>query len=365
MRLLPFRTSAEPGPTDAPPDPALLGSWRARWTSADDDVDDARERLVERLREPGALTDLRGVDLRGANLAGYDLSGCDLRGADLSRADLTDAILFGGDVRDATLFEARLDGTELSGARLERANLDRARGHRTGLGCARLDGARVTSAELTEATLTRASLVGTTLRASDLRGSRAREANLTRADLTSAKLEGVELDLSNVTAATFDRADLQRSHLRRLQGYKTASWISTDLRDVDFSGAYLLRRFIMDQNFLEEFKHQSRWSKLVYRVWWLSSDCGRSLLRWALCTFALAVVFALAYGAADLDYGSHVSWYTPFYFSVVVLTTLGFGDIVPDSTFTQVLATIEVVIGYVMLGGLISIMDNKIARRAE
>lgn len=363
-----FPTLRRPQPTDADedrPDPELARSWRSRWIRPGDDLDEARAELVARLRRGEAVTDLRGADLRGADLSSLDLTRHDLRGADLSRADLTDAILLGADLRDAILFEACLDGTELSGARLERANLDRAHGRRTGLGCARLDGARLTGASLPEATLTQARLVGANLAAAGLPDARAREADLRGADLTSADLTGLELDLSNVSGATFDRANLQRADLKQLDGYKLASWISADVRDVDFAGAYLLRRFVMDQNFLEEFKAQSRWSLYAYRIWWLTSDCGRSLLRWAACTFVIAVVFALAYGSADLDYGPHVSWYTPFYFSVVILTTLGFGEIVPASTFTQVLATIQVVIGYVMLGGLISIMDNKIARRAE
>jgi voltage-gated potassium channel Kch len=53
------------------------------------------------------------------------------------------------------------------------------------------------------------------------------------------------------------------------------------------------------------------------------------------------------------------------YFSVVTLTTLGYGDIVPSSTAAQVLCMVEVFMGYVMLGGLLSIFSNKMARRAE
>ena len=365
MKFPSFRRPSAPSVLADAPDPAQARSWQARWMQPGQDRDEVRARLVERLRTPGSVQDLRGADLCNADLTGVDLTRCDLRGADLSRANLTDASLLGCDLRDAMLFETTLDRTEFAGARLERANLDRAKGKRTGLGGARLDAACLTSAELPEATLTQASLIGANLGSAQLERSRAREADFTGANLTSAELEGLELDLSTVTDAHFDRANLRQSSLRGLKGYKNASWISTDVRDVDFSGAYLLRRFIMDQNFLEEFKGQSRWSQITYRIWWLTSDCGRSLLRWAMCTFVLAVAFAVAYGSADLNYGPHVSWYTPFYFSVVILTTLGFGEIVPASTFTQVLATVQVVIGYVMLGGLISIMDNKIARRAE
>jgi hypothetical protein len=49
------------------------------------------------------------------------------------------------------------------------------------------------------------------------------------------------------------------------------------------------------------------------------------------------------------------------------MTTLGFGDITPkvDQWFLQIVVTIEVVLGYIMLGGLISIFSNKLARRAS
>jgi len=48
-------------------------------------------------------------------------------------------------------------------------------------------------------------------------------------------------------------------------------------------------------------------------------------------------------------------------------TTLGFGDITPNihSWRAQVIVTFEVVVGYVMLGGLISIFANILARRND
>ena len=55
-----------------------------------------------------------------------------------------------------------------------------------------------------------------------------------------------------------------------------------------------------------------------------------------------------------------------FYFSVVTFTTLGFGDVTPiaGNWVPQAVIMTEVIFGYVMLGGLISIFANKLARRA-
>jgi len=55
---------------------------------------------------------------------------------------------------------------------------------------------------------------------------------------------------------------------------------------------------------------------------------------------------------------------TFLYFSVVTFTTLGFGDITPFNHAAEVWVMAEVILGYVMLGGLISIFANKLARRS-
>ena len=53
------------------------------------------------------------------------------------------------------------------------------------------------------------------------------------------------------------------------------------------------------------------------------------------------------------------TWFTFYYYSIVTFTTLGFGDIVPKNILAEILVTIEVILGYIMLGGLISIFATK------
>ena len=50
------------------------------------------------------------------------------------------------------------------------------------------------------------------------------------------------------------------------------------------------------------------------------------------------------------------------YFSIVTFTTLGFGDVTAYTLWGKFWVCLEVVIGYMMLGGLISIFSNKMTR---
>ncbi len=291
---------------------------------------------------------------------GSDLTGIDLAGADLTGANLTGCIL-----RDANLDGADLSGVSLIGADLAGANLSNVTGHRAIFGQADLSDAVLFGADLTEATFSRSSLRGADLRGTTLTGCRFREADLSRSDLSKANLQEADLTLAKLDHASFHDADLRHARLRAASGFATTNWIGVDIVDVDFAGAYLLRREIMDQNYLFEFRHRSRINELVYWIWWITSDCGRSIGRWALWTVGMAVIFAFAYSFVDVDFGQYQTGMSPFYYSVVTLTTLGYGDVVPASQGAQFVAMVEVIIGYVMLGGLLSIFATKMGRRAE
>ena len=55
---------------------------------------------------------------------------------------------------------------------------------------------------------------------------------------------------------------------------------------------------------------------------------------------------------------------TPFYYSIVTYTTLGYGDITPQNWVGEVLVVAEVIMGYTTLGLLLSILANRIARQS-
>ena len=321
--------------------------------------------LLQQIKQGNLPASRRPDDLAGADLAGADLSGMDLSGANLAGADLSGAHLFRTNLSRASLSHANLADAELTGADLTDADLEEAVASRAGLGKAMLRGAHLFQAHLEGATLTMAVLRGADLRCAHLQQARMREADLTGADLTSADLRGVDLSLSKVGGATLNNADLRDARLRQIGDFASASWIGVDIRDINFAGAYRMRRLVVDQNFIKEFRESSRLASLVYHLWWITSDCGRSMTRWCLLILAQVLVFALLYSVVGVDYGRHPTWLSPLYFSVVTLTGLGYGDVVPSSPGGQAVAMLEVIIGYVMLGGLISIFSNLIARRAD
>jgi hypothetical protein len=81
--------------------------------------------------------------------------------------------------------------------------------------------------------------------------------------------------------------------------------------------------------------------------------------------FGLLFWFDRAFEWGLLDHsGGSGGALSPFYFSVVTYTTLGFGDITPAGWQGELLVILEVILGYTTLGLLLSILANRVARRA-
>lgn len=309
---------------------------------------------------------VQGVELVESLRREPDLTGIDLRGCRFDGADLRGLSFFKANLAGASFRGAKLDGVELSGADLSAADLEAASLVGAGLGLADLSGVRAFNANLTDATLTGSKLTGGHFDCAVFVDARMRECDLTSAGFRAADLRQAELNLSRVHEACFDDADLRGSHWQGVSDFEDASWYGVDTRDINFSGAYRLRRHIIDENYLKEFREAGRVQEIAYEIWRLTSDCGRSLARWTIVILSVALAFAGVYAVVGLDTGIHEPGpMTYVYYSVVTLTSLGYGDILPTSSLGQALAILEVGIGYMMLGGLISIFANKMARRGE
>jgi len=133
-------------------------------------------------------------------------------------------------------------------------------------------------------------------------------------------------------------------------------------------------RYIKDQSYLEArmaAAESNWWSRLWMFIWGITCGYGSNIWLWIGWSLLLALSFGTTYFAGgnrvivmEAIPGRSMSWYTPFYYSFVTFTTLGFGDVVPMNWAGELIVTVEVILGYVMLGGLVSILANKLARLA-
>ncbi|MBE8577468.1 potassium channel family protein [Vibrio sp. OPT18] len=78
---------------------------------------------------------------------------------------------------------------------------------------------------------------------------------------------------------------------------------------------------------------------------------SRKAYVYALAYLSLIPIFAIVFSMVDLDFGSHnQGWITYFYFSIVSITTLGYGDVLPSSSWAQIAAATESLLGILLIG---------------
>ncbi len=132
----------------------------------------------------------------------------------------------------------------------------------------------------------------------------------------------------------------------------------------------VINRMTMDAWYLDDFKNNH---PITYKLWNISSKCGQSIFIWILWSLFFALYFAINFYLIDYAFPTAFyfneaiqerSLWSFLYYSVVTFTTLGFGDIIPTIEWVQRWVMGEVIMGYIMLGGLISIFATKLARRS-
>lgn len=224
------------------------------------------------------------------------------------------------------------------------------------LSYAKLEGCRLTGLNLSRANLFRAQLQKATLR----------RVNFTDATLTKAHLEDADL-----RDAILDGAHM--GHIRYTED--TFWWRGTVLREIHLGRALyvdpVLERCAKDQYYLYVLKYRNRRNpafRIFFALWWITCNYGKSPLIWGAWSVFFALAFAFVYyqlGQEAFKIAS-LEWKfsTMIYYSVVTFTTLGFGDVTPKTQGAAWWVMAEVIVGYVMLGGLISIFATKLARRS-
>ena len=216
------------------------------------------------------------------------------------------------------------------------------------------------SADLRRANLIGANLDGANLSLADLSEGNLSIANVCNADLSGANLTKTNLSLSNLSNTELSNVRWQLSAMR-------GCYLGIRGLDSCFGNA-LFKRAAADQDFLDTLEAHLKGTRRMALFWaWGLIDYGRSLFRVAVVSFGLAGVYGAIYRifAHILDYkDSANTWFTPYYFSIVTYTTLGFGDVRPATLAGEIIVSSEVILGYTTLGLLLSVLAQNIARRS-
>lgn len=110
-------------------------------------------------------------------------------------------------------------------------------------------------------------------------------------------------------------------------------------------------------------KNRKFGSYCTYAAWKVTSDYGESLSRWSAVSVLIVLFFAIAYYIVPVGaFSDDLNLIKSIYFSCVTFTTLGYGDVYPITGLTQIMVIFEVIIGYMMLGGLVSIFSKRVIR---
>jgi hypothetical protein len=219
----------------------------------------------------------------------------------------------------------------------------------------------------------------------DLRGVDFHGKDLSGADFNHTDLGGADLSDADLSVSSLSFADLSGANLSGTKLVATiieyasvidVRWDRTKMRgrykgirglDSCF-GNPLFKRAAADQDFLDamEAAWSGTWRIALFWAWHFL-DYGRSLSRVALIGFGIAILYGFIFDQWPelLDYSNSAkTWFTPFYFSVVTFTTLGFEDVKPKTIIGELLVTSEVIIGYITLGLLLAVLAEKLARRS-
>ena len=275
--------------------------------------------------KPRGKIDFTGVDLSGLELRGAILNGADFSGSRLINVDFSLARLYG-----ANFINCLLLGANFQGAHLGEANLS-----------------------------------SCTLNGADFRNAIMILANFENSSVIAVKYnrwgayQGVRLSGCQGNQR-FIRFSNDQSYIEELRGHSSGRPLITVGKKFHSARQSL--------NYLKTFssaKGRNFW--LIYLPWLASSDCGRSFTIWFFWSLSIALSFGFIFASNPeiISSSRDQTEFTPYYFSIVSFTTLGFGDVVPNNLTGEIILTLEVVFGYIMLGGLISIFSNKVVRRGN
>ena len=351
--------------------PVLDGTNRCRWHLDDDKSDVLSQPLHIESDEPLVESVFRGADLTGVTkLAGRNLTNCDfsdtnLRHADLSETDLSDSTFQGANLMGANLSDSILQNVDFSDADIQDANL--------------MD----------------VDARGATFEAANLENASLVRANLRNANLVDTKLYEVAFSDTWINAGTDlgDRTIYEKEHdleidrdHQSVERDEAAAWTYRALEQLARENALpkRTREFYVRE---KDARRRSAWELGDYQRA-IKAEASRWVMEygsnpWRIVSFSTIVILlsaflypiaggiedtagevAITYSLDDpteapLSYLTSV-YLTSLYFSVVTFATLGYGDIRPVGAWGRGLATVETILGSLLIALLVFVLSRSV-----
>ncbi len=286
-------------------------------------------------------------DNKYINLEGINLEKAYLQSADLSNINLCKANLKKADLYMANLVETFLEGADLQESNLVNANLKRSQLKGANIGNARLNNACLIDAQANYSNLKGADFHNCYIQGADFSFAIVDGETLLDTDLVDDKtiFIGVGLASARLKPGLYD---LLTYNMRK---YRWNKWYNT--------GNLFLRCF----------------KNISCRLFWFFSDYGASTIRLIITFMFFVFLFASLYYVLDILGCSAIENFSQInrndkliplctsqvvcrslYFSIVTMTTLGFGDMYanPTNICGHILLSFQVMIGYILLGALVT-----------
>jgi len=290
------------------------------------------------------------------------------------------------DLSNADLSRKELDGIDLSGANLTNTKFRNSTIRKSDFSNSIIKKANFYGSIASEADFTFTKAEYSRFMSADLK-----KTNFSHSDLKYSKFEGAIL-----TDAKFKKTELKGVDLTgtddSFSNWKMSFWGKPIFQDYFFDIPIesvlgltpRTRRMFADAQYLNFMFDRGRGLRKIWLyIWGITCGYGQNMKRWLFTSILLIFIFTLVnmntkvyvsnFSAPDTtscyDRGSSLSgkilnpsFERSLYFSIVTFTTLGYGDMTPITFSGRMLLCVEVFVGYMMLGGLISIFAGKLAR---
>ncbi|MBC8204937.1 pentapeptide repeat-containing protein [bacterium] len=360
-------------------------------------IDNYEEKIVKWTVQVFSL-DLRGINLLGRTICGIDFTFARLQASFFRDSTLNDITCYFTDLREARFEMSTLINVTFSRTYLQGASFcDTRKVCNVNFGTAFVEGTKFIDMDLTSCSFKDAAFgkeivsieLGPTERSTYFKNCRFLP--LWRDHFfTEIKLPSIKKLFKFEFKKFFDiKIKLKKPNLISIWNHLTVPWFYTDfygvnIDDADTTMAPDLYKYVKDQQYLYRFKEKHpHW----YCLWRGSCGCGNNIFLWLF--WCLVLIGFL--GAINADYyipaympnfvadfidsiNPIVSYtvekpvlncFSPYYYSFISFFTLGFGNLtLPENFAGRVWIMLELAISYLMLGGLLSIFSNKLARRS-